>query len=129
MDFGMIPPQIPKFETSLKLAADSPSCHMWSDTQFEIIKRYVEDFEASLDAEHEVGMLLTNFGQSVLMSVTQIGFEKSVLMVFKGYVNGQEATLIQHINQLSFLLKKVPIQEERPKRKIGFFTETEGGNE
>lgn len=124
MDFGMIRPQIPKFEVP-----DMPTQHMWSDTQFEIIKRYVEDFEASLDAEHEVGMLLTNFGQSVLMSVTQIGFEKSVLMVFKGYVNGQEATLIQHINQLSFLLTKVPIQEERPKRKIGFISGNEGGNE
>lgn len=124
MDYGMIRPQIPTFEIP-----DMPTQHMWSDTQFEIIKRYVEDFEASLDAEHEVGMLLTNFGQSVLMSVTQIGFEKSVLMVFKGYVNGQESTLIQHINQLSFLLTKVPIQEERPKRKIGFITEDDGGNE
>lgn len=86
---------------------DMPTQHMWSDTQFEIIKRYVEEFEASLDKEHEVGLLLTNFGQSVLMNVTQIGFEKSVLMVFKGFVNGQEATLIQHINQINFMLTNI----------------------
>jgi len=101
---------------------DMPTQHMWSDTQFEIIKRYVEEFEDSLDKEHEVGLLLTNFGQSVLMNVTQIGFEKSVLMVFKGFVNGQEATLIQHINQINFMLTKVPVEPERPKQKIGFVT-------
>lgn len=99
-----------------------PMQHMWSDSQFEIIKRYVEDFEATLDKEYEVGMLLTNFGQSVLLNVTQINFEKPVLMVFKGYVNGQEATLIQHINQLSFMLIKVPVDPDRPKKQIGFST-------
>jgi hypothetical protein len=50
-----------------------------------LIKQYVEDFEASLDTEHEVGVMLTNFGQSVLMQVTEIGYEKSVMLVFKGY--------------------------------------------
>ena len=117
MDFGLINPPLPQFNIP-----DIPTQHMWSDTQYMIIKKYIEDFEASLDESHEVGMLLTNFGQSVLMSVTQIGFEKSVLMVFKGYVNEQEATLIQHINQLSFLLIKTPIHKERAKRKIGFIT-------
>ncbi len=46
---------------------DTPIQHMWADEQFEIIKKYIEEFEASLDTEHEVGMLLTNFGQSILM--------------------------------------------------------------
>ena len=100
---------------------DMPQWYMWSDTQFEIIKDYIETFEASLDQEHEVGLMLTNFGQSVLMQVTEVGYEKSVLMVFKGTVNGNQATLIQHINQLSFLLTAVPRTEpEKPKQKIGF---------
>lgn len=94
---------------------------MWSDTQFELIKQYVEDFEASLDTEHEVGVMLTNFGQSVLMQVTEIGYEKSVMLVFKGYVNGKPSTLIQHISQLNFLLISMDRKEpEKPKRKIGF---------
>ena len=100
---------------------DLPTGYMWSNTQFEIIRKYVENFEASLDQEHEVGMMLTNFGQSILMQVTEIGYEKSVLMVFKGNVNGNPATLIQHINQLSFMLMALPRTEpEKPKKKIGF---------
>ena len=38
------------------------------------------EFEASLDSEHEAGVMLTNFGQSVLMQVEEIGYEESVIM-------------------------------------------------
>lgn len=37
-----------------------------SGTQFEILKQYIEEFQNSLDSEHEVGMLLINFGQNIL---------------------------------------------------------------
>ncbi len=103
-----------------KITLDVPTRYMWSDTQFEIIREYIERFEASLDPEHEVGVMLTNFGQSILMQVTNITYEKSVLMIFKGFVNGREATLIQHINQLNFMLTSVEKEPDRPKRKIGF---------
>ena len=105
--------------------SDVPTRYMWSDTQFEIIRDYVEEFESSLDPEHEVGVMLTNFGQSMLMQVTHITYEKSVLMVFKGFVNGREATLIQHINQLNFMLTSVEKEPDRPKRKIGFSVDDE----
>ena len=97
-----------------------PSAYSYSDTQFEIIKKYVLDFQNSLDSEHDIGILLTNFGNSMLMEVSHIGYEKSVLMVFKGHVNGVESTLIQHVSQLNFLLTTVPKQPDKPKRKIGF---------
>jgi len=99
---------------------DTPAQHMWADGQFEILKRYIQDFERTLDAEHEVGIMMTNFGQSVLMYVQQITYEDPVLMVFKGYVNGREATRIQHINQLNFMLTSVEKEPDRPKRQIGF---------
>ena len=67
-----------------------------------------------------MGLLLTSFGQSVLMEVTEIGYEDPVLMVFRGYVNGYMSTLIQHINQLNFLLTSVPKEPDKPKREIGF---------
>ena len=66
---------------------DAPTRHMWADEQFEILKRYIQKFERSLDAEHEVGIMMTNFGQSILMQVTEIICEYPVLMVFKGFVN------------------------------------------
>ena len=98
----------------------SPVAYSYSDTQFSIIKKYILDFQASLDDEHDVGVMLTNFGSTVLMQVTSIGYEKSVLMVFRGYVDGREATLIQHVSQLNFLLTSVPKAPDTPKRKIGF---------
>ena len=108
-------------EISLPEMPDMPNWYMWSDTQFELIKHYIKEFEDSLDPEHEVGLLLTNFGQSVLMQVTEIGYEKSVMLVFKGTVNGRPATLIQHINQLNFLLTSVDrMEQDKPKQKIGF---------
>lgn len=120
---------IPDFSSQIaaieKATRDVPTRYMWSYTQFEIIRDYIERFEASLDPEHEVGVMLTNFGQSVLMNVTNITYEKSVLMIFKGYVNGRESTLIQHINQLNFLLTSVEKESDRPKRKIGFISNDE----
>ena len=101
---------------------DTPLQHMWADEQFSVLRSQIKEFERSLDAEHEVGILLTNFGQSVLMNVTEITYAGPVLLVFKGFVDGREATLIQHINQLSFLLTTIEKEPDRPKRQIGFVT-------
>ena len=102
------------------LSLPKPETQAYADTQFEIIRQHVIDFQKSLDLEHDVGLLLTNFGNSILMEVNYIGYESPVLMVFKGFVNGVESTLIQHISQLSFLLTAVPKSPEKPRRKIGF---------
>lgn len=121
-DFSL--PSIPSFNIPIpefpEINIDTPVQHMWADEQFEILKKYIQEFEHSLDAEHEVGIMMTNFGQSVLMQVTQVWYEDPVLMVFKGFVNGREATLIQHINQLNFMLTSVEKEPDRPKRQIGF---------
>ena len=98
----------------------SPIAQSYADTQFEIIRKYVTEFQAKLDNEHDVGVWLTNFGNAVLMEVTKIYFENPVLMIFTGLVNGREATLIQHISQLNFLLTTVPKDPEKPHRTIGF---------
>ena len=111
---------IPQIDYTAFIPTEPPSAYSYSDTQFEILKEQIENFELTLDSEHEVGIWLTNFGQSMLMQVTEISYKMPVLMVFKGYVNDVESTLIQHINQLSFLLTAVKTDPERPKRKIGF---------
>ena len=99
----------------------APVAFSYSDPQYEILKKYIQDYESTLESDHEVALLLTHFGQSILMQVTEIGYEESVLMVFKGYVNGTMSTLIQHINQLNFLLTSVPKEPERPARRVGFY--------
>jgi len=124
-DFSLPEFHLPDYSHLLgePVIVDSPHNHMWADEQFKILKKYIRNFEKSLDSEHEVGILLTHFGHSVLMQVTEIRCEEPVLMVFKGYVDRREATLIQHINQLNFLLTSIPKEPDRPKRKIGFTNE------
>ena len=97
-----------------------PIAYSYSDTQVEIIKEYILAYQASLDPDKDVALLLTHFGNSILMEVTHIGYEESVLVVFKGLVNGRESVLIQHVSQLNFLLTSVDKSPDIPKRKIGF---------
>lgn len=97
-----------------------PTAYSYAETQFEIIKRHILEFQATLDDEHDIEVLFANFGSPVSMQVTQIRCERSVLMVFKGYVNGRMATLIQHASQLNFLLTTVPKKPDAPHRTIGF---------
>lgn len=115
---GMFP-KIPDPSELLK-TEPLPIAYSYSDTQFEIIKRYIATFQASLDNEHDVGIALANFGGWKVMEVTHIGYEKSVLMVFRGFVDGKESVLIQHVSQLNFLLTTVSKKPEEPKRTIGF---------
>lgn len=95
----------------------------YAETQFEIIKKYILEFQASLDQEHDVGVLLASFGTPVLMQVTHIGFHRPVLIIFKGFVGENPTTLIQHISQLSFLLQAVPKPSDKPHRDIGFIAD------
>lgn len=112
--------RIPDISDAVAKMPPPPIAYSFSDAQFGIIKKYILDFQESLDGEHDVGIMLTNFGSTIVMEVTEIGYEKSVLMVFKGFVNGRMSTLIQHINQLNFLLTSIPKSPEKPHRTIGF---------
>lgn len=103
-------------------SVDTPIQHMWADDQFKHLKRYIQKFEAELDSDHEVAIMLTNFGQSIIMQVEYITYETPVLMIFKGNVNGRPATLIQHVNQLNFMLTSVEKEVGKEKHPIGFHT-------
>ena len=96
------------------------SSSVYSDTQFKILKKYIQNFEQSLDSEHEVALKLTNFGQSVTMVVTDIWYENSVVLVFKGLVGNKESILIQHVSQLNLMLTSADRASGRQKRPIGF---------
>lgn len=111
---------MPKIEVPEISAHPLPIAYSYSDTQVEIIKDYILEFQRSLDPDREVALLLTHFGSSILMEVTHISYEESVLVIFKGFVNGRMSTLIQHVSQLNFLLTSVPKDPETPRRQIGF---------
>ncbi len=92
-----------------------------ASNQYEIISEQIKEFQDNLDNEHEIALLLTNFGQSITMSVTRIGFYDPSLICYYGFVNGKECKLIQHISQISFLLVAVQKEDpDKPPRRIGF---------
>lgn len=95
--------------------------HSMADYAYEVILDRIKEFEEELDDEHEVAVRLASFGQSITMSVTSIGYANPSTLVFYGYVGGQRATLIQHMNQLNFLLMAVQKADPaKPPRRIGF---------
>lgn len=97
-----------------------------ADYSYEIIMKKIQEFESNLDDEHEVGLKLASFGQSITMSVFDIGYANPSTLIFYGTVGGQEATLIQHMSQLNFLLMSVPKADpEKPAHRIGFALSSE----
>lgn len=94
-----------------------------ADWKYEKIMEQIHDFEETLDAEHEIALKLASFGSSITMSVTEIGYQNPDLLYFYGFVNGTEAQLIQHMNQLNFLLTSVEREDKsKPARRIGFIS-------
>lgn len=98
-----------------------PKNRRLAEYQYECIMRSIHYFEAELDKSHEVAIKLASFGQTILMQVTNIGYSNPSLIHFYGYVNGARSELIQHVNQLSFLLTSVPSSDpQKPPKRIGF---------
>lgn len=98
----------------------------YADLEYEVIMHRIKEFENGLDNEHEAALQLASFGQSITMAVTDIGYSNPNTIVFYGLVNGQKATLIQHVSQLNFLLLSVPKADPKnPPRRIGFAAPTE----
>ena len=91
-----------------------------AEMQLKIIEKYVRQFQQTLDPEHDVGALLADFGQPVLMEVTEISCEPPHTMIFRGLKDGREATLIQNVSRLNFLLTTVPKEPEKSRNAIGF---------
>jgi hypothetical protein len=89
---------------------------------FRQLSHYMDEFDKSLDQEHEVGIKLVNFGQTVQFTVQNIGYYNPKLICFYGEMpDGSAIQLIQHVNQISFLLTAVQRKNpEQPKRPIGF---------
>ncbi|PEB73301.1 hypothetical protein COM89_23210 [Bacillus thuringiensis] len=82
----------------------------------------INDFDETLDLEHEVGMRLVSYGQTVQFHIEDLGYYNPSLIRFYGRMeDGSRVELIQHVSQISFLLIAVKrLNPEEPKRSIGF---------
>jgi|SRR5882762_4340266 len=89
------------------------------------LMKWINTFDAALDQEHEVGVRLVSFGQTVIFHLDNIGFWNPSLICFKGVTDdGSPVELIQHVSQISVLLMKLPRKDpQKPKRRIGFVSE------
>jgi hypothetical protein len=79
-------------------------------------------FESELDADHDVGIRLVNFGSEITFHVTDIGSVEPDLIIFTGKTQaGVPVRLIQQRNQIDFLLTTLQRSDpEQPKRPVGF---------
>ena len=84
-------------------------------------------YQESLPEEDDMVLALAHFGATVNIIVNKVGYIGYNLIVFYGEDSfGKPQKLIQHINQLDFLLTAQPKETpEAPRRQIGFQTEPE----
>ena len=89
--------------------------------KYKKVVEQITEFQSQLNDETEVSVNLACFGSSISMVVTRISYQNPDILYFYGYVNGSYAQLIQHMNQLNFLMCAVPkFNPDEPARRIGF---------
>ena len=102
-----------------------------ADWKYEKLMEQIDEFQRELSDDVDVCMKFTSFGQSVMMYVDSIGYQNPDLLYFYGTIDRNEAQLIQHMSQLSFLLLSQPKQEpdaEPIRIPIGFHPSENTGN-
>lgn len=87
----------------------------------------IRNYQNKLPDTEDVAMSIVQFNQSITILVKEIGYIGYNLVCFHGEdTSGKPLKLIQHVQQLNFLLMVVPKPEiEVPKRKIGFASSVE----
>ncbi len=88
---------------------------------YERIILYIQNFEKTLDAEHEVAMGFTGSDAGV-MRIEGMGFFGPDILTFYGSdMAGTKSQLIQHVSQLNVTLRALPKQmPDQPANRIGF---------
>lgn len=87
---------------------------------FEHLKRRIKEFQKSLEGTEEIGLQLANFGLAAQLHVRAITYQNPNLIEFHGLDSkGNKVSLIQHVDQLNFMLLAVKPVKEEPYR-IGF---------
>lgn len=87
-----------------------------------ILKKQIQLFESKLNQDEDVMIMAASFGSAVLFYAHTIEFSQPNIIIFHGSdENGNDISLLQHCNQLNFLLQVGKREQpEQPKRQIGF---------
>ncbi|MFW2587912.1 DUF6173 family protein [Sagittula sp. SSi028] len=105
-------------ESMTKTPVDQKSPARWA---YERLALYIQNFEEQLDAEHEIAMGYAGSDAGVLR-IEGIGyFDPDIVTFYGSDPSGAKMQLIQHVSQLSVVLRALPKQPEREApRRIGF---------
>ncbi|MWD27744.1 hypothetical protein E0K89_009685 [Aquicoccus sp. SCR17] len=107
---------LPEGMTRKPLKQKSPA--EWA---YERLILYIRNFEAQLDNEHEVAMGFAG-GDSGVLRIEGLGFFDPDIVTFYGRdATGGRTQLVQHVSQLSVMLRALPkpVETAEPAR-IGF---------
>jgi hypothetical protein len=82
---------------------------------------YIRNFEAQLDAAHEIAMGFAG-GEAGVLRIEGLGYFDPDIVTFYGRdEDGAKTQLIQHVAQVSVILRAVRKEETNaPARRIGF---------
>ena len=89
---------------------------------YERLILYIKNFEEQLDAEHEVAMGFTGDAAAGVLRIEGMGyFDPDIVTFYGSDPSGAKTQLIQHVSQLSVMLRALPKEVDRPEaRRIGF---------
>lgn len=107
---------LPEGVAAQPIEAKSPA--QWA---YERLILYIKNFEGQLDNEHEVAMGFTG-GDAGVLKIEGIGYFDPDIVTFYGRdEEGMRNQLIQHVSQLSVMLRAMPkAPEVEEPRRIGF---------
>lgn len=99
-------------------SVEKKSAAQWA---YERLILYIQGFEQTLDNEHEVAMGFAGSDAGVLRIEGMGYFEPDVLTFYGSDANGAKTQLIQHVSQLSVILRALPKPAATPMpNRIGF---------
>lgn len=83
------------------------------------VRASIELFEAGLDADHEVSMQIVSSGTTLSIRPERVGFSTANVITFHGMTeDGEKVQVVQHVSQVSMMLKASKKLNANPKRVI-----------
>lgn len=108
-------PNVPK---GLQKPTEHKSAAQWA---YERLILYIRNFEEQLDAEHEVAMGFAGSDAGVLRIEGMGYFDPDIVTFYGADSAGARTQLIQHVSQLSVILRALPKPADAPEAtRIGF---------
>lgn len=108
-------------DQSAKATPPDPEAKSPARWAYERMIQYIRNFEGQLDGDQEVAMGFAGSDAGVL-KIEGLGYYDPDILSFYGRdEDGMKTQLVQHVSQLSVLLRAVPKSlPEIPARRIGF---------